>query len=131
MVAGLSANDFANRGEAIASTCWASDARISRSKRLAALVWIDVIRRDPLAATKPLGSELMPTARRFGRLSTADAAPATARTGPLVEQFTPSTAPVIDIKPDPSPATRTPNRAATADNGPTVMRNGEDLSDYV
>ena len=60
MVAGLSAKDLADRGEAIASTCWASDARVSRSKRLASLVWIDVIRRDPLSASAPLGSELMP-----------------------------------------------------------------------
>jgi hypothetical protein len=131
MVAGLSANDLADRGEAIASTCWASDARVSRSKRLAALVWIDVIRRDPLSATKPLGSELMPTARRFGRLHAVPSTdPVPARPVALVENFTPSAAPVVDLK----PVARQPAKTRESNDGasgPTVVRNGEDLSDYV
>ena len=54
MVAGLSVVDLENRTEAIAATCWARGARVSRSPRWAAFVWVDVIRRDPLAAAKPL-----------------------------------------------------------------------------
>ena len=59
MVAGLSLNDLEDRTEAIASTSIARDARVTRSKRFAPLVWIDVIRRDPLAASKPLVSVLL------------------------------------------------------------------------
>jgi hypothetical protein len=119
MVAGLSVTDLENRTEAVAATCWARSARITRSPRWAALVWIDVVRRDPLAAKKPLGSELLVKASRFGRLHTDPTKPAPPPT-PLVEPI--PSAP----KPAKTPAQRTP----TSD-GPSVVVHGEDLSDYV
>src|SRR6266508_3775765 len=47
---GLSITDLENRTEHIAAACWARDVRVERNRRTAALVRIDVIRRDPLLA---------------------------------------------------------------------------------
>lgn len=135
LVAGMAVTDLADRGQAIAATCWASDARIARSTRLAALVWIDVIRRDPLAATKPLDSELLPkTARRnAGPTGTAGDTPAPARpftrlADSISNRPARATAPG---NPNPSrPATPEPRIPAQQD-APHVVRHGEDLSDYV
>ncbi len=124
MVAGLSLNDLEDRTEAIASTCIARDARVTRSKRFAPLVWIDVIRRDPLAASKPLVSVLLAKAKTFGRLHTDPNTPApglaavpTRLVEPIPSAFTPAAA----------PAQRNP----IPDGPVVVVVHGEDLSDYV
>jgi hypothetical protein len=122
MVAGLSVDDLSQRTESIAATCWARESRVARSARCAPLVWIDVVRRDPLAVKTPLRSVLMTVAARIGRLhpDPTAPAPATAPPAPLVEHFGPPT-------PADVPVPRTP----TTSDGPTVVRHGEDLSDYV
>jgi hypothetical protein len=59
LVAGLSLTDFESDTQQVAVACWARDCRVGRSKRLAGLVWVDVIRRDPLTASKPYPSTLL------------------------------------------------------------------------
>jgi hypothetical protein len=61
LVAGLSLADFESDTAQIAVACWARDCRVGRSKRLAGLVWVDVIRRDPLTASRPYPSTLLAT----------------------------------------------------------------------
>src|SRR4051794_31262117 len=61
LVAGLSLADFESDTQQVAVACWARDCRVGRSKRLAGLVWVDVIRRDPLAASQPYPSTLLHT----------------------------------------------------------------------
>jgi hypothetical protein len=61
LVAGLSLTDFETDTAQIAVACWARDCRVGRSKRLAGLVWVDVIRRDPLTASQPYPSTLLHT----------------------------------------------------------------------
>ncbi|WP_345116486.1 hypothetical protein, partial [Streptomyces drozdowiczii] len=48
---GLSMEDLDNKAETIASACWARSAVIARSKRNAAVVRIEINRRDPLSKT--------------------------------------------------------------------------------
>src|SRR3954453_2090046 len=59
--AGLSLADFESDTPQIAVACWARDCRVGRAKRLAGLVWVDVIRRDPLTASQPYPSTLLGT----------------------------------------------------------------------
>jgi len=46
--AGIDAADIERNLSHIGSTCWAADARVTPHRRVAALVVIDVVRRDPL-----------------------------------------------------------------------------------
>ena len=59
LVAGLSLADFESDTAQIAVACWARDCRVGRARRLAGLVWVDVIRRDPLTASRPYPSTLL------------------------------------------------------------------------
>src|SRR3954447_23048875 len=52
LVPGLSLADFESDTDKIAVACWARDCRVGRSKRLASLVWVDVIRQDPLTGSR-------------------------------------------------------------------------------
>jgi hypothetical protein len=133
----MAVTDLADRGQAIAATCWASDARIARSTRLAALVWIDVIRRDPLAAKKPLDSELMPkttrTRRNPGSTGTAGDTTAPARPFTRLADAT-SSRPARTAapgNPNPSRPAAPEPRIPVQQDAPHVVRHGEDLSDYV
>jgi hypothetical protein len=58
---GLSAEHFEDRIEQLAAACWTRDVRVARSARFAQLVTVDVIRRDPLAATTAVASPLPAT----------------------------------------------------------------------
>src|SRR6266508_177329 len=49
---GLSAEDLDHKAETIASACWARKALIGRTDRNAALIRVDIDRRDPLAKTR-------------------------------------------------------------------------------
>jgi hypothetical protein len=64
---GVSAEDIADEGDRLRAACIAREVRITRDRRFAALVAVDVIRRDPLAASRTVDS---PLGRR-----TADAPP--------------------------------------------------------
>lgn len=61
LVAGLSLTDFESDTNQIAVACWARDCRVGRAKRLAGLVWVDIVRRDPLTASQPYPSTLLAT----------------------------------------------------------------------
>ena len=52
--AGLSVNDLERIIEEIGAACWAREARITPMSGQAALVWVDIVRRDPLGAAGPL-----------------------------------------------------------------------------
>jgi hypothetical protein len=59
LVAGLSLADFECDTQQVAVACWARDCRVGRAKKLAGLVRVDIIRRDPLIASKPYPSTLL------------------------------------------------------------------------
>ena len=48
--AGLSVKDIEDDSQRLAAACWAHEARITPTRHQAALVIVDVIRRDPLTA---------------------------------------------------------------------------------
>ncbi len=55
---GVSAEDIADESDRLRAACFAREVRITRDRRFSALVVLDVIRRDPLAASQPVGSPL-------------------------------------------------------------------------
>lgn len=57
----VSAEDIASETDRLRAACFARDVRVTRDRRFSALVLVEVIRRDPLAATSPVTSPL----RRF------------------------------------------------------------------
>jgi hypothetical protein len=121
MLPGLSVLDLENRTEVIAAACWARDARIQRSRRLATLVRVDVIRRDPLGKPKPIPNPLVDAADRVTPIDRAPVIPIQAR--PNGNRPAP-TAPE-------SPTTTTTTEPAATTEGPRLLLNGEDVSDYV
>ncbi|MCA1697128.1 MAG: hypothetical protein LC749_21780, partial [Actinobacteria bacterium] len=56
---GLSGNDIDNVTDRIAAACWAASARVKVSPKRAAVVSVDVIRRDPLATNGQISSPLL------------------------------------------------------------------------
>ncbi|GAA1612639.1 hypothetical protein GCM10009742_74770 [Kribbella karoonensis] len=52
---GLSVEDLVAKAEALASACWARQAVVDRTRRNAALVRIEIIRRDPVAKPRVAG----------------------------------------------------------------------------
>jgi hypothetical protein len=146
LVPGLSIHDFENDTEQIASACWARTTRVERHRRIAALVRLDVVRRDPLTSGGVLPSTLVPAGtRRENRQDTS--------TGPLdlprpVVDLTAPTFATNGKATDSRATTRkgktstgastgkdTPVPASSASPGresdPVVTRGGEDVSDYV
>lgn len=55
---GVSAEDIASETDRLRAACFAREIRITRDRRFSALVIVEVIRRDPLAATTPVTSPL-------------------------------------------------------------------------
>jgi hypothetical protein len=55
---GVSAEDIADEADRLRAACFAREIRITRDRRFSALVIVEVIRRDPLAATTPIPSPL-------------------------------------------------------------------------
>jgi hypothetical protein len=127
---GLSATDLENRSETLSSACWARHAVISRSARNAALIRLDIERRDPLSKaviTSPLLGE------------TSDLPDGQITQDAVLEFIRPDVSTATD---QPTPAkrdtptggdTRKPKKttAAVPDGGSVVLVNGEDVSDYV
>jgi hypothetical protein len=64
--AGLSVNDLERIIDEIGTACWAREARITPVQGQAALVWVDVIRRDPLGAPRPLSPPVVDHVDRNG-----------------------------------------------------------------
>jgi len=50
---GICIKDLEERTEHLAAACWAQEVRMRRSRRLAALVTVDVVRRNPLVPAVP------------------------------------------------------------------------------
>ncbi|GAA0622041.1 hypothetical protein HPO96_28610 [Kribbella sandramycini] len=131
---GLSMEDLDNKSETIASACWARKANIERSRRNAALVRIEIDRRDPLSKqhiTSPLLDD------------TSDLPEAVVADDAVMAFLTPDTDRVSDESTTQPPAktgageTRTKTSktkyTATVDDRASVIlgANGEDVSDYV
>jgi hypothetical protein len=55
---GVCAEDIADEADRLRAACFAREIRITRDRRFSALVVVEVIRRDPLAATAPIPSPL-------------------------------------------------------------------------
>ena len=68
---GLSIEDLDNKAETLASACWARKATIARSKSNAAIVRIDIDRRDPLAS-KTIDSPLLDDTSAMPEAAVAD-----------------------------------------------------------
>ncbi|TCC46058.1 hypothetical protein E0H75_30650 [Kribbella capetownensis] len=130
---GLSAEDLDNKSETLASACWARSAVIARHKRNAALVRIDIDRRDPLSK-KHIVSPLLNDTSDMPEAAVADDA--------VLAFITPD--PVLDESTRQPPAksgtsgetrtktTRTKTTAAVNDSQTVILgANGEDVSDYV
>ena len=65
--AGLSVNDLERIIDEIGAACWAREARITPVPGQAALVWVDIIRRDPLGAQQPLSPPVLDPLGADGR----------------------------------------------------------------
>jgi hypothetical protein len=117
MLPGLSIREIEERTEHIAAACWARDARIERVRRLATLVQVDVIRRDPLGTPTPIRNPLMTTTRRLDKAKPAQVIPIQNR-----RRATAASAKARTLTTNPAPA---------PSDGPRLLHNGEDVSDYV
>jgi hypothetical protein len=62
--AGVSPEDIADETDGLRSACFAREVRVTRDRRWSSLVVLDVVRRDPLAAGRPVPS---PLADRSGK----------------------------------------------------------------
>jgi hypothetical protein len=71
---GICAEDLEARVEDIRAACWARDARITRSARWSHLVSVEIVRRDPLAASETVDSALARRPNQTEAVSDAQAA---------------------------------------------------------
>ncbi|MCA1694924.1 MAG: hypothetical protein LC749_09395, partial [Actinobacteria bacterium] len=141
---GLSSRDIDNVTDRIAAACWAASARVKVSPKRAAVVSVDLIRRDPLASSGQISSPLLDGVHPDHFDTDADIIPLPHRSTvtPVtpVEGLVPGDAPPSV---DPVPATRggatkrTSTRTASpVDNTDSsaagvVGWSGKDVSDYV
>ncbi|MEV0789392.1 hypothetical protein [Kribbella sp. NPDC050459] len=136
---GLSMEDLDNKAETIASACWARSAVIARSKRNAAVVRIEINRRDPLSKThitSPLLNDTsdMPEAAvaddavmAFLTPDTTDSAPNESTARPPAKSGSADTTGETRTR-----TSKTKTTAATNDSQTVILgANGEDVSDYV
>ncbi|WP_049797305.1 hypothetical protein [Kribbella flavida] len=133
---GLSAEDLENKSETLASACWARTANITRSTRNAALVRIDIDRRDPLSK-KHIVSPLLNDTSDMPEAAVADDAvmaflgPDPASETPAVgsTSSTPAKTGTGEIR---TKTAKTKTTAAVNDGNSVILgANGEDVSDYV
>ncbi|MEV0283955.1 hypothetical protein AB0H36_07505 [Kribbella sp. NPDC050820] len=130
---GLSMEDLDNKAETIASACWARSAVIARSKRNAAVVRIEINRRDPLSKTH-ITSPLLNDTSDMPEAAVADDA--------VMAFLAPDNAPDESTPQPPAKSgtagetrtktSKTKLTAAVGDNQTVILgANGEDVSDYV
>jgi len=130
---GLSAEDLENKAETIASACWARKAQIGRTDRNAALIRVDIDRRDPLAKTH-ITSPLLDDTSGMPEAAVDDDA--------LLAFITPENVPSEPTTQRPAKTetgagrttktSKTKTTAAVNDNQTVILgANGEDVSDYV
>jgi hypothetical protein len=124
---GVCVRDLEDRAEHIAAACWAREARIRRSRRLAALVTVDVVRRDVLAPSRSIDSPLpgWKPADAGERRAAEPASEPAAVTSLVVEPR-----PAPDVVPVPVPEARVIHEPGPS-SGPVYLLSGEDVSDYV
>jgi hypothetical protein len=115
--AGLSVKDLERVTAEIAAACWAADVRITPSRSQAALVIVDVIRRDPLtgSAFTPAVADNLDRTGHPNRIDLADLEEATGTGGTVVPLPSRSTLP--------PPATRD-----TSETGSNTNTTGQDGS---
>jgi hypothetical protein len=142
---GLSGRDIEAVADRIAAACWASEARVRVSAKRAAIVSVEVIRRDPLASPGPLHSPLLDGVARAHFDTDADviALPNRSTVTPSspVASTPPLDAPAVPV--DPARAARGGATKRTVTRSPTPTENpelsvaavvgwsGKDVSDYV
>jgi hypothetical protein len=142
---GLSGRDIEAVSDRIAAACWGSEARVRVSAKRAAIVSVEVIRRDPLAGPGSLHSPLLDGVARahFGTAADVIALPDRSTVIPAspVASATPLDDPPVTV--DPARATRGGATKRTATRTPTPTENpeapvaavvgwsGKDVSDYV
>ncbi len=142
---GLSGRDIEAVADRIAAACWASSARVRVSAKRAAVVSVEVIRRDPLASFGQLHSPLLHGVARAHFDTDAQVIPLPDRST-VIPAAPVQSAPSLDdtsLTVDPAPATRggaikrtgTRTPAATDTNESAVAAvvgwSGKDVSDYV
>lgn len=141
---GLSGRDIEVVADRIAAACWASTARVRVSTKRAAIVSVEVIRRDPLASAGSLHSPLLHGVARAHATTDADVIPLPDRSTVIPATAVDSATSVDDprVMGDPARVTRggAPKRTGTRTPGgvdeslpaaAVVGRSGEDVSDYV
>jgi hypothetical protein len=142
---GLSGRDIEAVADRIAAACWASEARVRVSAKRAAIVSVEVIRRDPLASPGPLPSPLLDGVARAHFDTDADVIPLPDRST-VIPAKPVGSAPRLDHPPvtvDPARAPRGGATKRTGTRSPTPTENtessvaavvgwsGKDVSDYV
>ena len=129
---GLSVTDLEGRLEHMAAATWGREVHISRSRRMAALVRVDTVRRDPLTPKRMVVSPLLDhtsgvPSSELGDLPDSVITGLTtpgAESGPVHRPVEPDTA--SNKKPR-----KTTSAATAVAAGPVVLIGGEDVSDYV
>jgi hypothetical protein len=139
--AGLSVKDIEDDGERLAAACWAHEVRVTPTRHQAALVIVDVIRRDPLATRTVLrpavlddidGDDTTPRSRNGtaplpDRATLQPNAPADFPTVQAARNSGNGSGPRHTSK---TPAT-TPAGSASDSEPPVTGFGGVDVSDYV
>ncbi|GAB2566794.1 hypothetical protein [Kribbella endophytica] len=129
---GLSAEDLENKAETLASACWARTAVITRSNRNAALVRIDIDRRDPLSKQHIVSPLLNDTSDMPEAAVADDAVMAFLGPDPASEGATDQRPAKTGSGETRTKASKTKTTAAVNDGDTVVLgANGEDVSDYV
>jgi hypothetical protein len=140
---GLSGRDIEAVTDRIAAACWAASARVKVSPKRAAVVSVEVIRRDPLASSGQITSPLLDGVHPDHFDTDAEIIPLPDRSTVIppsaVEGDTPGDVPLVD----PVPATRGgASKRTSARTAPPVENidssaagvvgwSGKDVSDYV
>lgn len=126
---GIAVTDLEDRLEHIAVSCWAREARVQRSRRFAALVMVDVIRRDPLTGkrAKAIPSPLLHIGAGGPKPPPVEL---TAIPEPITRPETAKPDSARADRPDPEARPRRNNRTSSQGDEP-ILRHGKDLDDYV
>jgi hypothetical protein len=114
---GISVRDFEDKTTQLAAACWARDARVGAWRRLAAVITVDVIRRDPLTAGRLIGNPL-----------TAELADS--ELAPLMPELGKRPAALVAVPDLPAQQPPAPTEVR-AEEPVAVAASGEDVSDYV
>lgn len=141
--AGSSAGDIENALDYVAPACYAREARLAKHHKMATLVTLDVIRRHPLAAQHGITNPLAALASMVtGKTAGEGTEPITAATITDITDHTTTAATASDseasivdapgtAQPRPAKKPNKPPQQSSATQAPSVVVNGEDLSDYV